>query len=223
MKKWLIPIFVIAVSGAVAFLFLQDRVFNVESLNETDAIAHIESLYNGRVEHIEKNAHYYEAQLSRKGATYEVAIDANTHQITGLTLKEGAVTPFLTEAEIRKLLANYTSSEIESITLKDKYYDVKIRDENAIKTLTMDVYTGEILSETETIKEVVEPSSVETVISKKQAIQIALKKLKGEVDSVDYEETEEGGYYLIEIETEDEEAVFQIHAVSGKVMSVAWD
>lgn len=61
------------------------------------------------------------------------------------------------------------------------------------------------------------------IITEQQAVQIALEQLKGEVDSVDFEETSEGGYYLVEIETQDDEATFQIHAVSGKVLSVTWD
>lgn len=223
MKKWLIPIIVIIMSCAVALWFLQNRFFNVEPLDEAEAIAHIESLYSGRVEQIEKNNHYYEVQLTRNGAKYNVEIDAKTRQITELTLKEAAIMPLLTEAQVRKVVGDYTPDKIESVALKDTYYEVKVESKNIIKSLKIDIYTGEILSETETKKEVNEPSSVETVISEQQAIQIALKQLNGEFDSIEYEETEEGGYYLIEIETENEEAEFQIHAVTGEVMSVAWD
>ena len=39
-----------------------------------------------------------------------------------------------------------------------------------------------------------------------------------------YEKTNDGGYYLIEIEAADgQEGTFQIHAISGKIMSVTWD
>ena len=220
MKKWLIPIIVIVMSCAAALWFLQNRFFNVEPLNETEAIAHIESLYSGHVKHIEKNDHYYEVQLTRDGATYDVELDANTRQITDLTLREAATTPLLTEAQVRKVVGDYTHGEIESVTLKDTYYDVKVENEDIIKILKIDKYTGEVLSETETIKEADKPSYVEAVISEQQAIQIALQELKGEVDSVDYEETTDGGYYLVEIESDDNEAIFQIHGVSGKVLSV---
>lgn len=223
MKKWMIPIIVIIISCAVAFWFLQHRFFNVEPLSEREAIAHIESLYNGHVEHIEKDDHYFVVELTRNGATYDAIIDTNTRQITDLTLKEAAAPPLLTEAQVRKVVGDYTPGKIEGVALKDTYYEVKVESENVIKSLKIDRYTGDILSETESIKEVDKPSSEETVISKQQAIQIALKELKGEVDSIDYEETEEGGYYLIEIETDNEEAIFQIHAVTGEVMSVGWD
>lgn len=62
-----------------------------------------------------------------------------------------------------------------------------------------------------------------TIISQSRAIQIARAQLKGEVDDVKYEKTADGGYYLIEIEGKDNEAVFQINAVSGKIMSITQD
>ena len=65
------------------------------------------------------------------------------------------------------------------------------------------------------------------IISKQQAINIALGQLKGEVDDVDFVNTSQGGYYLVEIEIDvddgPDEATYQIHAISGKIMSVTWD
>ncbi|GKV69021.1 hypothetical protein NCCP2716_15190 [Sporosarcina sp. NCCP-2716] len=65
------------------------------------------------------------------------------------------------------------------------------------------------------------------LLTKQQAIQIALRQLNGEVDDVDFVKTTDGGYYLVEIEIDvddgPDEATYQIHAISGKVMSVTWD
>jgi len=111
--------------------------------------------------------------------------------------------------------------DIESVMLTDSIYTVRVENEEIQKDLTFDGYTGELLAEKK-----VEPQEQpieEPIITEQQAIQIALKQLKGEVDSVDFEETSEGGYYLVEIETQEDEATFQIHAVSGKVLSVTWD
>ena len=63
------------------------------------------------------------------------------------------------------------------------------------------------------------------LISKNQAIKIALAQLKGEVDDVEFVQTSDGGHYLVEIEVDDEDdergdgAVYQIHAITGKVVS----
>jgi uncharacterized membrane protein YkoI len=62
------------------------------------------------------------------------------------------------------------------------------------------------------------------LIKREQAITIAKTQLTGEVQYTTYEETSDGGYYLIEIESEDDrEAVIQVHGVSGEILSVTWD
>jgi len=98
---------------------------------------------------------------------------------------------------------------------------VRVEKENKQKDITVDGYSGDVLAEKD-VKPLDQP--VENhIITEQQAIDIALQQLKGEVDSVDFEETSEGGYYLVEIETQHDEATFQIHAVSGKILSVSWD
>lgn len=61
------------------------------------------------------------------------------------------------------------------------------------------------------------------MLTDEEAINIAQQQLKGEVDSLSYRSTSDGGYYLIEIDNGPREAVFQIHALSGEVLSVTWD
>ena len=56
-----------------------------------------------------------------------------------------------------------------------------------------------------------------------EAIAIAHKELAGSVDELSYRSTSDGGYYLIEIDGDDAEATFQIHALSGEVLSITWD
>lgn len=64
-------------------------------------------------------------------------------------------------------------------------------------------------------------------ITEKQAIEIALKKVKGEVeeiDDVDFEIENGQPYYYIEIETTDDiEYEFQIHAITGEIRSIEID
>ena len=68
-------------------------------------------------------------------------------------------------------------------------------------------------------------TSTTVLISENQAIKIALGQLKGEVEDVEFVQTSDGGYYLVEIDDDDQddEATFQIHAISGKILSVTWD
>ncbi|MFD1888059.1 PepSY domain-containing protein [Paenibacillus wenxiniae] len=70
------------------------------------------------------------------------------------------------------------------------------------------------------------PSSSATSITEKQAEQIAIGQVKGEVDDVKFKHSGKTGqqYYLVEMDTpDDREAVVQINAISGAVMSVTWD
>ena len=60
-------------------------------------------------------------------------------------------------------------------------------------------------------------------LTEQQAIEIALKEIPGDIDSVDYEETTDGGHYLIEIEQGNNEITIQIHAVTGKILSIQYD
>lgn len=61
------------------------------------------------------------------------------------------------------------------------------------------------------------------VLTDEQAIAIANKELEGEVEALSYRSTSDGGYYLIEIDGDEAEAVFQIHALSGEILSITWD
>lgn len=64
-------------------------------------------------------------------------------------------------------------------------------------------------------------------ITEREAIQIALKKVKGtveEIDDVDFEIENGQPYYYIEIETtNDIEYEFQIHAITGEIRSIEID
>lgn len=220
MKKWLITITVIIIVCAVALWYFRDYFEKEEPLSKKEAITHIQSLYNGQVKHIEKQGSQYEIVLLRNGATYEVAIDVNTRQITDLLLKEAVKKSLLSEGQIRKYVTDYAPGEIESIALENTYYKVQVTNENKIKNLIMDAYTGEVISEKDTPKEVNDQDIEKVVISEQKAIQIAQQELTGEVDSVNYKETADGGYYLIEIESDNADAIFEIHGITGKIISV---
>ena len=61
-------------------------------------------------------------------------------------------------------------------------------------------------------------------ITENEAIHIALKKVQGEVDDVDFEVENGQPYYYIEIETaDDKEYELQIHAITGEIRSIEID
>lgn len=63
-----------------------------------------------------------------------------------------------------------------------------------------------------------------TMITKEYAIKLSLEKVPGTVEDVEYRENKSSRYYLVEIEREDgREATIQVHAITGKIMTVTWD
>ncbi|MBU5349182.1 PepSY domain-containing protein [Paenibacillus lautus] len=63
-----------------------------------------------------------------------------------------------------------------------------------------------------------------TMITKEYAIKLSLEQVPGTVEDVEYRESKSSRYYLVEIERADgREATIQVHAITGKIMTVTWD
>ena len=61
------------------------------------------------------------------------------------------------------------------------------------------------------------------LLTEQQVISIASAQFTGEIEDVDFENAADGGYYLVEIDTAEEEVTVQIHAITGKILSVSFD
>ncbi|MFJ7698161.1 PepSY domain-containing protein [Lysinibacillus fusiformis] len=220
MKKWALLFIVIVLFCSGVLWFIQHRYFQKEPLSEEEAIRHIEAIYKGQVSEVKKRGNSFEIQFTRENLNYTAMLDATTQQVSDLTLPKGQSKLLLTENQIRKMVKE-KYGEVESVMLTATIYTARVEKDHKQKDITVDGYSGEVLSE----KDVEPLNQPETphIITELQATDIALHQLTGKVDSVDFEDTADGGYYLVEIETEHEEATFQIHAVSGKVLSVSWD
>lgn len=75
-----------------------------------------------------------------------------------------------------------------------------------------------------------EPAPPSTRLTEQQISEIALSQVQGTIEDIDFEESQEGGYYLVEVERpalneEDDgpEATIQIQAITGEVLSIVWD
>lgn len=61
-------------------------------------------------------------------------------------------------------------------------------------------------------------------LTEEEAAALAAKEIEGTIEETEWGESGGKRYYLVEIDTpDDREAVVQIHAVTGEVMSVTWD
>lgn len=224
-KPWVIPIvltFVILFAGG---LYIGSLITKKEPLSESEIQSRLEAMYGGKVENLLKEKGIYEAELTRNGDVYSAKVDAITGSVLALTQTSKSAesaAQVISEADIQTIITTKYTGTTERISLNKNgevpVYEVDLAENQKLKKVKIDALSGVVISET-----VKETTSESALISREQAIQIALGQLKGEVDHVSFEKTNDGGFYLIEIDGEEEEAVFQIHAISGKILSVEWD
>ncbi len=81
----------------------------------------------------------------------------------------------------------------------------------------------------DTVTTNIKSSSV--LITEKRALRIALLQYKGSFEKISFQKTKDGGYYLVTLKDvpkekeskEKQKATIQIHAISGKIISVTWE
>ncbi|MCM3744387.1 PepSY domain-containing protein [Sporosarcina luteola] len=155
----------------------------------------------------------------------------------------------LPEQEIRSQLAMIYDGEVKDLLLDGSVYKAIVIRAGMEYAVEVDASTSKILSLIQTRDTAKADGDVPdankapntsmprdntqktVLISEKKAEEIALAQLPagmiGEVDDVDFVNSAEGGYYLVQldIETTDDmdEVTYQIHAISGKVLTVTWD
>lgn len=154
----------------------------------------------------------------------------------------GKLTPsadMLTEKEAEKLVKERYQGNISSIKLANQQYHIELEKQNHLYSVKLDSSSGKVLSftQTGTGTTTTKPTPAQTPpqqeevkeetpkrLTDKEAVEIAVTQVQGEVDDIWLETENNQTYYLIKIETNDDrEATVQIHAITGDVMSVAWD
>ncbi|PAE39710.1 PepSY domain-containing protein [Bacillus sp. 7884-1] len=158
----------------------------------------------------------------------------------------GKLTPsadMLTEKEAEKLVKERYQGNISSIKLANQQYHIELEKQNHLYSVKLDSSSGKVLSFTQTgtgtatgttttkptpaqtppLQEEVKEETPKR-LTDKEAVEIAVTQVQGKVDDIWLETENNQTYYLIKIETNDDrEATVQIHAITGDVMSVAWD
>lgn len=152
----------------------------------------------------------------------------------------------LSQKEAKDLVEKRYKGEITKVEQDDDKYVIEMDRNQIIYEIKLDASNGEVLSfskvgsrKNEEEKEpIVEDHSVQenqqelgeaesqtkVILTEAAAKEIALKEVDGIVDDIDLETSGDLMYYLVEIDTaDDREAVVEIHASTGKVISVTWD
>lgn len=225
-KPWFIPSLFTLVILTVGGFYIGSLINEQEPIAAEVIRTQLESMYDGSVDQISITNGVYQAEMTRGEAVYAAEVDAVTGSVLSLSqigeIKE-EIPDVLSESKVKEIIEEKYSGETDKISLntggESPIYEVELSKDPKFTKVTVDAVTGKIISET-----VKETTGQNALISIEDAITIAETQLTGEVDDVSYEKTNDGGYYLIEIEADDErEGTFQIHAISGEIMSVTWD
>lgn len=224
-KSWFFPLLLTVIICVVGSIFVMKLTSGEETISKEDIQSRIVQMYGGSVSNLIQTNSQYIAQLERPNGLYEVVADTSGN-IISITLLEQTTDqqlPIKSKESIQAMVSKEYNGTIERISLSSDaekpYYLVDIAKDETLITLRVDAITGTILDSKEK-----QSTTEQALIKKQQALTIAKTQLNGEVQYTTYEETADGGYYLIEIESvDDREAVIQIHGVSGEILSVTWD
>ena len=229
-KPWFIPLLLTSIILVVGIVYIANLLSQEEQLSSDEIQAQLEAVYEGKVDSLELKDGVYHIEMTRSGALYVAKVDAisgnvlSMNQLSEMVVESPEV---LSEEEIRKVIAKEYTGGVEHISLNENndapFYEVEAVENQQRVKVSVDAITGEITS--------AEPqgqTSSNVLITREQAIEIALGQLNGKVEEVEFHQTDDGGFYLIEIEKDNEdsddlEAVIQIHAITGDVLSVVWD
>ncbi|ALS78101.1 PepSY domain-containing protein [Planococcus kocurii] len=229
MRKWiLMTLATILLGGSVIAFLLFPR--TSPEISEEQAEETVISLYGGSIEQTTASGEDYQVEFQRTDGRYLALVNRQNGQVESMNLlKKTEKAKKLTEQQAEKIALEKVEGIIGSNTYnKDRNeYTVKVEEETQVSTLVLSAATGEVLTISEEPVQVVpsEEPDLERIITRNEAIRLAKKTLSGEVQDDEFVETEDGGYYLIEIENDktDQEATIQIHAVRGDTMTVEWD
>lgn len=169
----------------------------------------IEQVYSAEIQTIVEQDDNFIASFNKNGSIFEVTIHAVTGQLSNLTLVHKKVDQSAKTDQQKK------NNHAEVSTEKEPP-----KTDSTVQQPTKTVPNTEKV-ETQQPKPS-KPATTKPVLSQQQAIAIALKEVPGELDSVEFKSSADGGSYFIEIEQEDEVTV-QIHAITGKILSIQYD
>lgn len=246
MKRILVIAGIIGVVAVGAFFILQGSTgfTSAETLTEQEARESVLNRYTGEIVHIELREGRYEVKLELNTGLYEIHVDAHTGDVLSLERKE----EYLPDADSEGIKSDKNEtpsglghpeteldrSEIKQIVQED--VPGEIRSLERVVENGVAIYRATVVTEQQELRVTINPFSGNVIststiepppprlISEKDAIRIAKEHTPGEVDDVEFAQIDGTGFYLVEIEQDDDkEAYVQIHAITGEIMSVSWD
>lgn len=235
-RKFLLPFSLVLLLVVAGMFYMKSIVSHADTIPSDSIKNQLETMYNGEVNNLLLHDNIYGATLTREGSVYAVRVDGATGKVLSMILKEPSTELVSKQKEAAEVAKKDESSvgkpeEVPTQSAPEKPKPQPEVPPEAPKPAPVQPKPQPKPKPQEKPQPkppVNKPAPQKTVLlTEQQAIQIALRQLNGEVDNVDFVKTSEGGYYLVEIEIDvddgPDEATYQIHAISGKVMSVTWD
>ncbi|MGX9133016.1 PepSY domain-containing protein [Rummeliibacillus sp. JY-2-4R] len=223
-KHWTVLTFIVLIIIAVLILLsMWSHITNESDKSTSEVYKTIKEMYGGEITSFKNNGKEYVMELSKNGARYHVEVEAKDGKITKMErtdlvgLKHEDL---ISEDEVKQIIKeNYEGKIVQSLLKTEQdilVYQVQIVNQTKQKkrNVLVDATTGEILAEAGE-----DTKTANAIVSKKKAQQIAKNRLNGTIRDTTYFETSSGGYYLVEIVSNGKVTTFQIHAVTGKIMS----
>lgn len=228
MKKWLVMAAATVLLGVAVIAYLIFPRSETALLTETDASSTVAALYGGDVEAATSSGDFFLVEFTRPDGRYTASVNKESGQVEGLELIEKKKQR-LTEAEAAEIALAKADGEVKEVayTKESDAYTVEIETTEGLATIVLSAVTGDVTKVTSAANEPPTPpeSEPERVITSEEAVEIAKQTLDGEVQDIEFEDTADGGYYLVEIEKDetDQDVTVQIHAIRGETLAVEWD
>lgn len=175
---------------------------SAETLSEEEARSSILNRYAGEILQMKLEQAHYVVDLQLETGIYEIRVDAKSGDVVSLVRSES--------------FTDSPSKPVEPITSPEPSESgEENKDEN---TVSEPIADPKPKPEPEPQPELVQR------LTSKQAAEIAIKHIPGKVEDIESRQSEEISFYLIEIDlVGDREAIVQVNAMTGAVMSVSWD
>src|SRR5690606_26226610 len=224
-----IPIVLTLIIVVAGQLYTAGKLTKAETMPKQEIRTQLAEIYDGEVDGLLLDGSVYKATMSKAGAEYDVEVDAVSGKVLSLIQTKETSKPDIVSGTDEGNQTQVEPTPNEADNAEGEVAESKTSDNGESKT---EVPKQDANKATEQSKPVKQEKPKKTVlITEQQAVKIGMAKLPagmvGEVDDVDFVNSTDGGYYLvqIDIDTDDDmdEVTYQIHAISGKVMTVTWD
>lgn len=241
-KPWFIPIVLTVLILIAGQLYTAGKLTKANTLTEEEIDTQLSMIYQGEVDDLELQGSVYTAKVVKGSSEYAVEVDAETGKVLSLVqTKEATGTDVVmskqpdeensdatgeTSKKPEELVTEKAPEKVDSPPVSEDKNNTGTSSSSSSKS-----DTGKSTAQSKPTDKPATPPKKSVLISEQQAAKIGLAQLPagvvGEVDDVDFEESAGGGYYLvqIDIDTDDDldEVTYQVHAITGKVLTVSWD